>query len=141
MPGLNDRQGPPHGYTVSDEGEAGWVARNPAGDAIAVGWKSPEAAIRQAWEAADAVARAERGRQPGWFALAGDRILGGPFDARDEADACLARYVDDGTLRVAYGRRTEEWTFVSAPAPAEGGDHVSGPECRTNHHEESSSGA
>lgn len=116
---MTERQNPPPGYVVAEEGDAGWVARNPSGAAIAIDWKTRDAAVRQAWEAADAVARADRNAQPGWFALAGDRILGGPFDTRSEADTRLDRYVDDGTFRAAYGQRTAEWTFAALPEPAE----------------------
>ncbi|EFC80902.1 hypothetical protein [Parafrankia sp. EUN1f] len=116
---MSDRRNPPPGYTVKNEGDAGWCARNPAGDVIAIGWASPAAAVHQAWEAADAIARADRDRQPGWFALSGDRILGGPYDHQAAAAERLDRYVDNGTFRTAYGRRTETWTFEPMPAPAE----------------------
>lgn len=138
---MTDRREPPPGYTVTHDRAAGWVACNPDGNVVAMGWKTRIQAIRQAWKAADAVTRAELDRRPGWFALAGHRVLGGPFDTQDDADARLARYVDDGTLRVACGRRTEEWTFISAPAPTGSCDHVSDPECRTDHREESPGGA
>lgn len=116
---MTERQNPPPGYTVAEEGDAGWVARNPSGDVIAIDWKTRDAAVYQAWQAADAIARTDRDRLPGWFALAGNRILGGPFDTRGEANTRLDRYVDNGTFRSAYGQRTAEWTFAALPEPTE----------------------
>ncbi|KPM55764.1 hypothetical protein ACG83_10855 [Frankia sp. R43] len=78
--------------------------------------------------------------------------------SRDEADvgigtiygpwACYCGWSGDPRYDVRDGARTErgyavdQWGGLTPrSAPAKGGDHVSGPECRTNHHEESPSGA
>jgi hypothetical protein len=115
---MADRTDPPPGYTVENVGgPAGWVIRNPDRQAIGLGWSSRTKAVHIAWDAADALARAARNLLPGWFAAAGDRQIGGPFDSRTEAGQHLARYVDDGTFRVVYGRRGRDWTFTELPVP------------------------
>ncbi len=112
-----DRQDPPPGYSVEFEEFAQWVTRNPEGQVIGMLWTTRAKAVQVAWDAADALARAVRDLEPGWFAMAGDNQLGGPYDTAGEAQARLARYVDHGTFRVAYGQRDAYWVLTELPEP------------------------